>query len=94
MLYAALAPAIKRKIAFEYGIPDSHFASWMHALSYVRNVCAHHKRLWNRQLQIKPQFPSRNLAWGHDVPDNGHLYCIVVGAATHAQDRVATMSMA
>lgn len=78
MLYGALQPAIKRKIASEYGVPDRHFASWLHALSYIRNVCAHHKRLWNRQLAIKPQLPSRSLAWPHDVPDNGRPYCILV----------------
>ncbi|PKM16719.1 MAG: hypothetical protein CVV12_01190 [Gammaproteobacteria bacterium HGW-Gammaproteobacteria-2] len=78
MLYGGLAPAIKRRIASKYGIPDSHFASWMHALSYVRNVCAHHKRLWNRQMGIKPQLPSRSTAWPHDVLDNGRLYCILV----------------
>lgn len=78
MLYGALTPSIKRKIASEYGVPDIHFASWLHALSYVRNVCAHHKRLWNRQLRIRPQLPSRSLAWPHAVSDNGSLYCIMV----------------
>ncbi|MDE6380839.1 MAG: Abi family protein, partial [Muribaculaceae bacterium] len=22
--------------------------SWLHAIVYVRNICAHHSRLWNR----------------------------------------------
>jgi abortive infection bacteriophage resistance protein len=29
-------------------------SSWMHAISYVRNLCAHHKRVWNKTLTIKP----------------------------------------
>jgi len=78
MLYGALTPAIKRTIAAEYGVPDRHFASWLHALSYVRNICAHHKRLWNRQMGIRPQLPSRSSAWPHDVPDNSRLYCTLV----------------
>lgn len=29
-------------------------SSWIHAISYVRNLCAHHKRVWNKTLTIKP----------------------------------------
>jgi abortive infection bacteriophage resistance protein len=25
----------------------------------IRNVCAHHERLWNRKLRIQPLFPRR-----------------------------------
>ena len=28
--------------------------SWLHSISYVRNLCAHHKRVWNKTLTIKP----------------------------------------
>ncbi|MDQ3288212.1 MAG: Abi family protein [Pseudomonadota bacterium] len=78
MLYSALSPPIKRKLASEYGVPDRHFGSWLHSLSYLRNTCAHHKRLWNRQFAIKPQLPSRSLSWPHDVPGNGRIYCMLV----------------
>ncbi|MDE2155993.1 MAG: Abi family protein, partial [Xanthomonadaceae bacterium] len=58
---------------------DAQFlVSWLHALNYVRNICAHHKRLWNRHLGIRPRFPSRSLAWPHHVPDNGQLYAVLV----------------
>lgn len=77
-LYLALDPQIKQRIAAEYGVGDVFFASWLHTLSYVRNVCAHHKRLWNRQLAIKPRLPSRCIAWPHQIPDNGRLYCVLV----------------
>ena len=77
-LYAALAPALKQKIAAEYGVDEQFLRSWLHALTYLRNVCAHHKRLWNRQFAIRPRFPSRSLAWPHQVPDNGRLYGMLV----------------
>ncbi len=38
-------------------VPTAVFPSWMHSLSYVRNICAHHGRLWNRQLAIPPKIP-------------------------------------
>jgi len=31
--------------------------SYTHGLVYVRNVCAHHSRLWNRVMRIQPGIP-------------------------------------
>lgn len=31
-----------------------YFISWLHTISYVRNICAHHARLWNREIKIVP----------------------------------------
>lgn len=33
--------------------------NWLHALSSLRNTCAHHSRLWNRRFTIGLQFPYR-----------------------------------
>ncbi|MCI2122387.1 MAG: Abi family protein [Bacteroidales bacterium] len=33
---------------------DRVFSSWLHTINYVRNVCAHHARLWNITLNITP----------------------------------------
>ncbi|MCE7073182.1 Abi family protein [Dyadobacter sp. CY327] len=57
-LYSQLAPGKeKRDIAQYFGLPDSVFGTWLHSIVYLRNVCAHHSRLWNRGLSIKPQSP-------------------------------------
>jgi abortive infection bacteriophage resistance protein len=48
---------IKRDIAKAFGLPDKALESWLHSLVYIRNMCAHHARLWNRQVGIKPLFP-------------------------------------
>jgi abortive infection bacteriophage resistance protein len=29
-------------------------ASWMHTVTYLRNLCAHHLRLWHRRFSIMP----------------------------------------
>ena len=34
------------------------FASWVRSLSVVRNVCAHHARLWNKPLVDQPKLPA------------------------------------
>lgn len=60
MLYKLLKPSLtKRKIANYYGVSDSVFESWLHSIVYVRNICAHHSRLWNKTLRIQPLFPRK-----------------------------------
>lgn len=51
---------IKHKVAAVYGISAEVLDSWLHCLNQVRNICAHHGRLWNRSLGIKPAIPRRN----------------------------------
>ncbi len=58
MIYSNLkATSHKRSIANFYGLNERQFESWIHSLVYIRNVCAHHSRLWNKELQISPQKP-------------------------------------
>lgn len=43
-------------IAEYFGIQSEKvFCSWLHAINYVRNICAHHARLWNIRLSIQPE---------------------------------------
>lgn len=51
----------KKMIANYFGIANPIFESWLHSISYLRNICAHHARLWNRQLRIKPKFPNKTI---------------------------------
>ena len=58
LIYEDLRPgATKRQIADYYGLPDTVFISWLHHLVYVRNICAHHNRLWNKNLSISAVIP-------------------------------------
>lgn len=42
-----------------FGVDETVLKSWTRTLSYVRNICAHHARLWNRVLTVKPKLPRR-----------------------------------
>lgn len=45
----------KTDLSNAFGIKDDLvFCSWLHTLSYIRNICAHHSRLWNISLDITP----------------------------------------
>lgn len=62
-LYSYLIPCReKREIANYFGLSDKVLSSWLHSIVYLRNICAHHARLWNREMQIQPVIPlsSRN----------------------------------
>lgn len=57
-LYNYLHPTRdKREIAQHFGLADKVFSSWLHSIVYLRNICAHHARLWNREIQIQPMIP-------------------------------------
>lgn len=49
----------KKKIALEFGLAHPIvLESWMHSFAHLRNICAHHGRLWNRRLTTTPQLPN------------------------------------
>lgn len=60
----------QKRIARDYGLPREVFRSWLHTLVYARNLCAHHSRLWNRELAIKPTFPDKDPQWQNPFPIN------------------------
>ena len=48
----------KKKVAHAFGIGDIDvFANWLHALSNLRNCCAHHSRIWNRRFVVQLKLP-------------------------------------
>ena len=49
----------KRNVANYYGIADTILESWIHSFVYVRNICAHHSRLWNKTLRVTGGFPKK-----------------------------------
>lgn len=61
-LFAGLVRDDQIAIAKKFGIHSSVLVSWLHTMAYVRNICAHHSRLWNRELAIAMLLP-KNAAW-------------------------------
>ena len=46
--------ADRKRVADYFDLHPTVFKSWMHTITYVRNICAHHSRLWNKDLAIEP----------------------------------------
>lgn len=74
---AEIPKGTRKQLARAYGISQSQFVSWLHCLVYVRNVCAHHGRLWNRELSLKPELLTE---WGVSSSVAGRMYgvCLVL----------------
>jgi abortive infection bacteriophage resistance protein len=53
-IYKNLCPSEFMPIAKYFGLSHPVLASWLHSISYVRNICAHHSRLWNIECRVKP----------------------------------------
>lgn len=44
-------------ISKPFEIDHEVLGSWLQHLTYVRNICAHHSRLWNRELTVTAKMP-------------------------------------
>lgn len=64
----------QKGIAQRYGLQPRDWVSWLHHLAYVRNLCAHHARLWDRVWSVKPQLPKARMWQPPDLPGNNRLF--------------------
>lgn len=87
----------QKPIAKTFGLDGSVLASWLHAITYLRNLAAHHQRLWNRAYTIKPIVAKQYAA---DLTDPRRFYAQavlievllkVVSPDTHWGDRLAKL---
>lgn len=71
-LYGNLKHTVKSKdiIAKEYGaVNHIYLPSWLQSIAQIRNYCAHHSRLWNKNLPGAPKLLSAPpFDWIENVP--------------------------
>ena len=53
----------KQAIARQFGISEQVLETWLVSLNYIRNVCAHHGRIWNKVLAVRPSIPRKLPEW-------------------------------
>lgn len=75
----------KKSIASGFDLFAPLLESWLHTLTVIRNICAHHARLWNRELGIKPAAPTqKDFCWPSYLDKNHpHTRIAVVFAILH-----------
>ena len=76
--YRGLKNDDKKIISNEFALHYKCLADWLHTLTYIRNICSHHGRLWNRELAIRPGM-MRARAWNPPVsPRNDRVFYILL----------------
>lgn len=73
-LYDGMREQEQDVISARYGIRNGRiFATWLRGLNYLRNVCAHHSRLWNRNIVDQPRLPSAaEVPWAAPFEEDSH----------------------
>jgi abortive infection bacteriophage resistance protein len=72
-LFQSLEKEQRKKIAIHFGFDERLLMSWFHILTYVRNLCAHHSRLWDKKLIIKPKIAKK---FQREMSDNNGIYVV------------------
>lgn len=60
----------KKAISKHFGLHETVLTSWLETISFVRNCCAHHTRLWNRKLPVPAIWPQKVKDWLVFEPEN------------------------
>ncbi len=77
-MFQGMARRDQRAVSVRYRLQHRDLAAWMHHLVYVRNLCAHHSRLWDRVWSIKPLLPA-GAAWRRPhLPSNNRLFATLL----------------
>ena len=59
MFFENLTTVNQKAVSVTLDLAPDALTSWLAAMSYTRNLCAHHSRLWNRKFTKKPQGSKR-----------------------------------
>lgn len=93
-MYKLLEKKMRTEIAQMYGLQAEVLVSWIHTLSYVRNLCAHHGKLWDSILAIKPNIPNRkhHVEFHEPVPVWNNRSFAVLTICKYMLNRIAPQS--
>lgn len=73
-MYRGMKKEDQKRVSSRYGLQPLTLGSWILHLVYVRNLCAHHARLWDCLWAIKPDLPAGKNWEPPLVPTNGRLF--------------------
>jgi len=78
-IYQASRGEIQTAIAKNFNVHRTVLESWLHALTFGRNLCAHNCRIWNRTFTIKPKIPHRYAQeWPAEAHDKLYVLCCII----------------
>lgn len=66
---------LRKFIANRHKIPEWYLISWLQSLTVLRNACAHHVRIWNRNFNLAPRL-SPGISKKVKASNNRKIYVI------------------
>lgn len=90
--YRGSSVEIQKKISYFFSVTEEVFNSWLLTLNVIRNICAHHGRLWNRELGVKPKIPRKDPRWHQPVEVTNHRIFSVLSICKFCLDKIAPQS--
>jgi len=93
--FKGVSDDIKKAIASYYKIPDAVLISWVSCLHSIRNLCAHHARLYNRTIGYKPYLPSnvtKYSQWHTPIKINNSRIFVIIMICKYLMDIIIPKS--
>jgi abortive infection bacteriophage resistance protein len=87
-LFKGMQSVDQQAVADRWKIHHSVAESWVHVITVIRNICAHHGRLWNRELGVHPILPKHDVAWA-GVMNKRRIYAVLCILRQLTQDHHA-----
>lgn len=85
--YNSLASPIKKGISGEfYNLNEQYLSSWLHAVSVLRNICAHYGFLYCRKYTSKPKLGNYFSPWPNKDNDKLMAQLLVLRKLSGAND--------
>lgn len=86
--------AEQQSIAQRFNLYPPVLESWLFSLLYIRNLCAHHARLWNRELAISPRIPAKrhHPDWHQPTAIDNRRVFVILTLARYLLQEIAPQS--
>lgn len=79
----------KRAVAEVFAVDPKVLASWLLSLNTVRNICAHHGRLWNRESGTAPMIPAKQPAWNQPYRLESRRIFAILTIANYCLEKIS-----
>ncbi|MFL5381211.1 MAG: Abi family protein [Longimicrobiaceae bacterium] len=85
-LYSGLALRHRKAVALRFGYDETVLASWFRSVTFVRNLSAHHSRLWNAPMHVDQPLAAKKLRCEMIPTDRLYARFVVLAALLDAID--------
>lgn len=79
-LFSGLKLAHRKQVARRFGFDETVLGSWFRCLNLLRNMCAHHNRLWNAPMHVDQPVGAKKLRGEMGPTDMLYARLVVLAA--------------